>query len=165
MLKGYGNQIAQQVPTAFWDVLAQVIAKVAPETPTVQILSAEAHVPWELAVLPPTIPLANADTPPYLGAQVDIGRWVLGNPPPRVPPPGSLRIATIAAISGVYAGAANLEQAAGGGRGARDHLPRRAGLRERRAGARVPRPQPGVRRRPFRASTATTARPRRAAGP
>lgn len=111
VLKGYGNQIAQQVPTAFWDVLAQVIAKVAPETPTVQILSAEAHVPWELAVLPSTIPLANAGTPPYLGAQVDIGRWVLGNPPPRVPPPGSLRIATIAAISGVYAGAANLEDA------------------------------------------------------
>ena len=111
VLKGYGNQIAHQVPTAFWDVLTQVIAKVAPETPTVQILSAEAHVPWELAVLPPTIPLAHVDTPPFLGAQVDIGRWVLGSPPPRVPPPGSLRIATIAAISGVYAGAANLEQA------------------------------------------------------
>ena len=76
-----------------------------------QILSAEAHVPWELAVLPETIPLADANAPRYLGAQADIGRWVLGNPPPRVPPPGSLHVASIAAISGVYAGAANLEDA------------------------------------------------------
>ena len=110
-LKGFGNQIAQQVPPAFWDILAQVVTTVAPATPAIQILSAEAHVPWELAVLPETIPLADANAPRYLGAQADIGRWVLGNPPPRVPPPGSLHVASIAAISGVYAGAANLEDA------------------------------------------------------
>jgi hypothetical protein len=110
-LRGYGNHIARQVPDAFWDVLAQVIAKVAPAVPAIQILSAEAHVPWELAVLPEGVPLADASAPRYLGAQADIGRWVLGRPPPRVPPPGTLRISSIAAISGVYAGATNLEEA------------------------------------------------------
>lgn len=110
-LRGYGNQIAHQVPPAFWDVFANVVSKVAPATPAIQILSAEAHVPWELAVLPERVPLADPSAPRYLGAQADVGRWVLGDPPPRVPPPGSLLVASIAAISGVYAGAANLEEA------------------------------------------------------
>jgi CHAT domain-containing protein len=99
------------VPKAFWEVLAQVIAAVAPQVPAIQILSAEAHVPWELAVMPATVPLADPQAPRYLGAQADVGRWVLGDPPPRVPPPGSVRVSTIAAISGVYPGVANLEEA------------------------------------------------------
>jgi CHAT domain len=111
-LLGAGNSVTKQVPLEFWSVFARVAAAVAPRAPTIQILSAESHVPWELAVLPDDVPLVFPDAPRYLGAQADVGRWVLGRPPPGIPPPGRVMVHSMAVISGVYPAPANLEQAA-----------------------------------------------------
>ena len=111
-LLGAGGKVSKQVPPEFWGVFANVAAAVAPRPPSIQILSAESHVPWELAVIPDDIPLVFAEAPRYLGAQADVGRWVLGRPPPGIPPPGRVVVDAMAVISGVYPPPANLEQAA-----------------------------------------------------
>lgn len=110
-LLGIGAKISRQVPDEFWRVYAQVAAAVTPRPPSVQILSAESHVPWELALLPDDIALLDPEAPRLLGAQADIGRWVLGRPPPRIPPPGRLIVESMAVISGVYPGPSQLEEA------------------------------------------------------
>ena len=110
-LVGIGHQIARQLPHQFWDVFSQVAATTAPRPPSIQILSAEAHIPWELAVLPDTVALVDPKAPRFLGAQANVARWVIGEPPPRVPPPARLGVATIAVISGVFTGPATLEEA------------------------------------------------------
>jgi hypothetical protein len=110
-LLGAGGKVTKQVPLEFWSIFARVAAAVAPRPPSIQILSAESHVPWELAVLPDDVPLVFPDTPRYLGAQSDVGRWVLGRPPPGIPPPGRVVVDSMAVISGVYPPPANLEQA------------------------------------------------------
>ena len=110
-LVGIGHQIARQLPKQFWDVFGQVAATVAPRPPSIQILSAEAHIPWELAVLPDAVAPVDPNAPRFLGAQANVARWVIGEPPPRVPPPARLGVATIAVISGVFTGPATLEEA------------------------------------------------------
>jgi CHAT domain-containing protein len=109
-LTGQGRKISAEVPPAFWRVLRGVIDAVAPTPPTIQILSAEAHIPWELAVLPDDFELIDPSAPPMLAAQTSVGRWVVG-PPPDVPPPATLAVERIAVVSGVYPGGAQLEQA------------------------------------------------------
>jgi CHAT domain len=109
-LIGQGKKISAEVPSAFWGVLRGVIDAVAPRTPAIQILSAEAHVPWELAVLPDDFELIDGLAPPMLAAQASVGRWVVG-PPPDVPPPATLTVRRIAVVSGVYPGGAHLEEA------------------------------------------------------
>jgi hypothetical protein len=110
-LVGIGHQIARQLPKQFWDVFGQVAATVAPRPPSIQILSAEAHIPWELAVLPDAVDLVDQHAPRFLGAQANVARWVIGEPPPRVPPPARLGVTRIAVISGVFTGPATLEEA------------------------------------------------------
>ncbi len=110
-LLGIGHRIARQLPHQFWDVFGQVAAATAPRPPSIQILSAEAHIPWELAVLPDAVALVDPKAPRFLGAQANVARWVIGEPPPRVPPPAKLGVATIAVISGVFTGPATLEEA------------------------------------------------------
>ena len=110
-LLGIGHRIEQQLPRQLWDVLGQIITAVAPAPPSIQILSAEAHVPWELAVIPNDVPLADQNAPRFLGAQAVVGRWVLGDPPPRIPPPGRLDVHSIGVVSGVFAGSDRLAQA------------------------------------------------------
>ncbi len=110
-LVGIGHQIARQLPQRFWDVFGQVAAAAAPRPPAIQILSAEAHIPWELAVLPSEVALVDRAAPRFLGAQANVARWVIGEPPPRVPPPARLGVATLAVISGVFTGPSRLEEA------------------------------------------------------
>ena len=90
-LVGIGHRIARQLPHQFWDVFGQVAAATAPRPPSIQILSAEAHIPWELAVLPDAVALVDPKAPRFLGAQANVARWVIGEPPPRVPPPAQAR--------------------------------------------------------------------------
>jgi hypothetical protein len=110
-LKGIGNTIRDKVPSEFWTLFTEVAAAVAPAVPSVQILSAEPHIPWELAAFPAGTPPPDVDAPAFLGAQADIGRWVLGEPPPRVPPPATLEVRTMAVVWGVYPAAIKLEEA------------------------------------------------------
>lgn len=113
---GLGRNIAERMPAAFWNLLREVAAAVGAATPgrkpAVLLLTAEAHVPWELARM--ALPLDPA-APPYLGCQVDIGRWPLndsGNP--ALPPAASIDVHQMAVVVGDYAarsGWRNLENA------------------------------------------------------
>jgi hypothetical protein len=98
-VRGLGETIAEQMPDAFWDVLRRVAAAAAPRVPSVLLLSAEPYVPWELAVVDPPL---DADAPPFLAAQTDMGRWVLGRRRPPLPPPTEVAVDAMAVISGVY---------------------------------------------------------------
>ena len=97
-LRGIGLTIADQLPTVFWDVLREVAGRLD-RPPMVLFLSAEPYVPWELAIVdPPLDPAA----PPFLSAQANVGRWVLGQRRPKLPPPTSVPIDSLAVVSGVY---------------------------------------------------------------
>lgn len=101
-LIGKGSEIAEQLPPRFWAALSDAAAYRGDGPPTVLFISAEAHVPWELAVLP--VPL-DPDEAPFLSVQAAVGRWIHaeGDKPPPDPP----RVATgaaMAVISGVYTG-------------------------------------------------------------
>jgi hypothetical protein len=92
VLRGIGRTISDHLPDEFWDALGGVWKAVAgPDVPAdqrrapvVQLLTEEPHVPWELAVLAEPL---DADGPPFLGAQVDFGRWPLDRLAPPEPTP------------------------------------------------------------------------------
>lgn len=96
---GLGNIVSDKVPAGLWEILAEVAERSDGDHPSVQLNSEEAHVPWELAVM--DRPLRD-DGPPFLGAQVRIGRWVLAPRKPKRPPPMSAEAGSMAVISGVY---------------------------------------------------------------
>jgi CHAT domain len=98
-LRGIGLTIADQLPIEFWNVLAEVAARVGDRAPTILFLSAEPYVPWELAVVDPPL---DPDLPPFLAAQATVGRWLLGQRRPPLPPPMSVAVGGFAAVSGVY---------------------------------------------------------------
>ena len=56
-------------------------------------------MPWELALVEPPL---DANLPPFLSAQATVGRWVLGQRRPPLPPPMTLTVRGLAAVSGVY---------------------------------------------------------------
>jgi hypothetical protein len=98
-LRGIGLTVAEQLPQEFWRVLQDVATRVSGRAPTVLLLSSEAYVPWALAVLDQPI---DPSAPPFLGAQCDLGRWVLGQRRPKLPPPASLEVVVMAVVSGIY---------------------------------------------------------------
>ena len=98
-LRGIGLTIADQLPIEFWNVLADVAARVGDRAPTILFLSAEPYVPWELAVVDPPL---DPELPPFLAAQATVGRWLLGQRRPPLPPPMSVTVGGFAAVSGVY---------------------------------------------------------------
>jgi hypothetical protein len=98
-LRGIGVRIADNVPDAFFTALADVAARVKDRHVSVLILSEEPYVPWELMVL--DTPL-DPTAPPFLAAQVDIGRWVLGQRRPKLPPPAEVEVNSFAVVSGIY---------------------------------------------------------------
>ncbi|HPT48596.1 MAG TPA: CHAT domain-containing protein [Accumulibacter sp.] len=102
---GLGRNIAEKMPGQFWPLLAAVAEKVATGSPdrrpSVLFITAETHVPWELAKM--ATPLSD-DAPPYLGCQVDIGRWPLndsGNP--GLSPSSGIDVRRMAVVVGDYA--------------------------------------------------------------
>lgn len=98
-LMGIGLTISDQLPEPFWQVFQAVGARVRGRAPMVLILSAEPYVPWELAVVDPPL---DPGSPPFLCAQANVGRWVLGQRRPKLPPPASLSVGEMAVVSGVY---------------------------------------------------------------
>ena len=100
-IAGLGKDIADRMPVEFWNILREVNAATVGKPPTVLFLTAEAHVPWELALVEPPL---DAGAPPYLGCQVNMARWPLsdsGNPP--LPPAASIEIHQFAVVVGDYA--------------------------------------------------------------
>jgi hypothetical protein len=98
-LRGIGLTIAEQLPIEFWDALSRIAARIGDRPPTILFLSAEPYVPWELAVVDPPL---DPDLPPFLASQATVGRWVLGQRRPTLPPPMSVSVQGLAAVSGVY---------------------------------------------------------------
>jgi hypothetical protein len=98
-LTGVGNTVSDNVPQPFWDALAAVARLVVPRPPSVLFLSEEPYVPWELAVMDPPL---DPSLPPFLSAQASVGRWVLGQRRPKLPPPNDVRVKSLAVVWGVY---------------------------------------------------------------
>ncbi len=98
-LTGIGLTIASKVPAEMWTALSKVTEAVAPQRPTVLLLSSEAYVPWELATMP--VPI-DPTTTGFLGAQVTVGRWVLAADRPPAPPPRLVHVEGMVVISGRY---------------------------------------------------------------
>ena len=102
-LLGSGATIAKHIPREFWNVLRALAPQVAPRLPTVQILTEEPYVPWELAEFPK--PLLSPTAPPFLAAQSTVARWVPGSgadPQPAAVPPDQAPAKTMAVIRGQY---------------------------------------------------------------
>jgi CHAT domain len=100
-LRGIGLTIADQLPAEFWRVFGEVAIRAAGRAPSVLFLSAEPYIPWGLAVVdPPLLP----DAPPFMSTQCDVGRWVLGQRRPKMPPPTTLSVSSMSVVSGVYTG-------------------------------------------------------------
>ncbi|HEX2252565.1 MAG TPA: CHAT domain-containing protein [Thermoanaerobaculia bacterium] len=101
-LVGRGRRIARAMPRFVRDALVEAVRRRAPEPPTVLLLSAEPHVPWELAVLDELA--GDPGAAPFLGARARVGRWLFTAPPPPQDPPRSVTVRRVAAVSGVYDG-------------------------------------------------------------
>ena len=97
-LLGTGKEIAAQLPQEFWDLIATVGAKTE-SPPTVLILSQEPYIPWELAVFEDPL---DTTLPPFLSAQTVVGRWILADRGPELPPPVEVNVRSCAVISGSY---------------------------------------------------------------
>ena len=97
-LGSMGTKVAGKLPPEFWTVLQAVAAKVADRPVTLQLNSAEPYVPWELARVKPAL---DATRPSFLGAQVIMGRWIIGDGV-KMPPRGSLSIRAMAIMVGMY---------------------------------------------------------------
>ena len=70
-----GRHLADKLPDAVIAALRAAAAATHPEPPSVLLISGEARIPWELAVIePPITPSAS----PFLCAQVRMGRWLVG---------------------------------------------------------------------------------------
>jgi hypothetical protein len=109
LLKGYGDEISQLLPSSFWSLLGQV-QKLAP-CPSLLILSEDPFIPWELALLEAPF---DEHAAPFLGAQAVVGRWIQpmkNQTRPTVPPPDQVEVRAAAVVSGVYETAAQLVEA------------------------------------------------------
>jgi hypothetical protein len=111
LFESLGNLVAEKLPRAVFDAVAAVASKVAPQVPAVLLVSAEPYVPWELATLSPVL---DATRPPFLGAQVLLGRWwreaVAGGlygpsgrvARPPVDPPARIAVGAMAVMAAQY---------------------------------------------------------------
>jgi hypothetical protein len=98
LLQGIGEIIHDAMPREVRSALAAANAAVAPRPLDVLLLTQEPYVPWELAwVDEPFDPAA----PHYLGAQANIGRWVLDDDI-RPDPPRRVDASAMAVVWGVY---------------------------------------------------------------
>ncbi len=117
-MRGLASAVADAMPPAFWQVLADVAA--APTVPSdrrpsLLLVTDEPWVPWELAAtgedyLAPE--LVDPDVPDFLGAQFAMGRWLVPRQRGRVespvlPPPTSHDVAGMALVIGDYAASIN----------------------------------------------------------
>ena len=112
MMRALGNLIAEKLPEAVFGALREVSTLTSPAPPAVLIISADPYVPWELASVTALIDRAR---PPFLGAQVLLGRWVWQSssaevvaggetrvPKPPLLPVTRIEVSHMAALAGKY---------------------------------------------------------------
>ncbi|MGE0879869.1 MAG: CHAT domain-containing protein [Acidimicrobiia bacterium] len=102
LLVGLGRRVAREMPEGLWPVIHAVVDAIGGNRPRILLLSEEPYVPWELAVVEQPW---DAEAGRFLAAQADIGRWVLGEVTPTLPPPLQLDVSSIAVVTGMYTGA------------------------------------------------------------
>lgn len=104
MVTGLGRTIHDAAPPELWQALRTVhrAMQAAGEhrALNVLLLTAEPHVPWELALFDDADKLI-ADAPPLLGCQVNLGRWPLDHS--ELPPRAHIEVQHMAAVVGDYA--------------------------------------------------------------
>jgi hypothetical protein len=96
-LRGLGRQIADFLPPEFWSGYARLVQAVVDRVPTVLLLTDQALVPWELAVVPDSLSRSSGRAP-FLGAEVDFGTWIMTSPS-AVPTPFALDISSIVVVA------------------------------------------------------------------
>jgi hypothetical protein len=99
-LLGVGRRIANLIPDEFWSALHAVHEHLK-ATPTLLFLSEEPYIPWELALLDEPLD-ADPAVPPFLGAQANVARWILGDKTPVQPPPRERLVSAMAVVAGDY---------------------------------------------------------------
>lgn len=123
LLRSLSQLVGDQLPREVVAALREVAAIVAPRVPAVLLVSADPYVPWELASIEPPL---DPTRPPFLGAQVALGRWIRdardagpgaraaigGDAAPRPPaqPPATIRVAHMAVMAGMYQAQAGLRR-------------------------------------------------------
>src|SRR5262249_633828 len=103
-LEGSAHDISDHVPQELWDAIASVAQHVEPKgaPPDVFFITEESCVPWELAWM--NAPL-DPNGPSFLGAQVNVGRWIVGDPEPAAPPDPGLGVKQMVVMFGDYSAA------------------------------------------------------------
>ncbi|WP_286744116.1 CHAT domain-containing protein, partial [Aquabacterium sp. UBA2148] len=104
MVMGLGRTIRDAAPPELWRALRTVHSALQAtgeqRALNVLLLTAESHVPWELALLDDADKLI-ADAPPLLGCQVSLGRWPIDHS--ELPPRAHIEVQHMAAVVGDYA--------------------------------------------------------------
>jgi hypothetical protein len=101
LLENVGSKVATKLPAEFWAMLDAVGKKVTGEgrPATLQLNSAESYVPWELSFVEKPL---DPKRPQFLGAQVVMGRWILGDSAIPTPPRDTLNVKAMAVVAGMY---------------------------------------------------------------
>jgi Ternary complex associated domain 7/CHAT domain len=118
LLRSLSQLVGEQLPPEVVAAMREAAAIVAPRVLAVLLVSADPYVPWELAGIEPPL---DPTRPPFLGAQVALGRWIrdargvgpaapaapaaIGGdtvPRPSVQPPTTIRVAHMAVMAGMY---------------------------------------------------------------
>jgi hypothetical protein len=99
LLENLGAVVADKLPSEFWSVLREVAVRVEDRPVMLQLNSAEPYVPWELALVDPPLDPAR---PPYLAAQVAMGRWILGDAAVAAPPRDEVKVKAMGVMAGMY---------------------------------------------------------------
>jgi hypothetical protein len=101
LMKGLAENVTDKLPESFWTSLRQIWDAVktadVDRIPNVLLLTDDPYVPWELAWLDE--PLDEA-VPPYLGAQVNIGRWSTDDE--QIPAGAPLDVQALGVVIGHY---------------------------------------------------------------
>jgi len=97
-VRGQGKRIAEKIPIEVLDAIQVAATKAAPRPPMIFLITDEAYVPWELAVIKPFF----NDVPPFLAAQATVGRWILTTLDLGTPAPIDIRMEQMAVIAGDY---------------------------------------------------------------
>tara|TARA_R110001592_G_scaffold363372_2_gene686284 strand:- start:157077 stop:158969 length:1893 start_codon:yes stop_codon:yes gene_type:complete len=105
ILETMGQDIASYLPAEIMDVLQVVHGKLG-RAPTLLLLTNETYVPWELAYLAKPL---DPGAPPFLGAQVIMGRWIEESEV-MLPPTVSLDVERMTAVASEYGLAAGQTQ-------------------------------------------------------